>query len=77
MMKKYLLVTDATADQVKQATGLDGHDTPLGALIEKPRPFNMQAAMEELDRALHPNRCICGRYAIMHRLNCPAACYGC
>jgi len=72
-MKKYLLVTDADAETVTRLTGIDAHDTPLGALVEKPRPFNLQAELDKLDRILHPSRCICGRMSIMHHPNCPEA----
>lgn len=73
-MKNYLLVTDATADTVKRLTGIDAIDTPLGALAEKPKPFNLDAELDKFDRAMHPNqRCICGNWAIMHRPSCPFA----
>lgn len=71
MKKTYLLVTDATAAQVEAKTGFPAHDTPLGALLENPKPFNLDAAMRELDRALHPRRCVCGTYRVMHRPDCP------
>lgn len=74
-MKKYILVTDATADQVTRRTGLDAHQTHLGALVEQPRPFNLDRAMDELNRALHPrdSRCHCGNFAVMHSPRCPLA----
>lgn len=74
-MKKYMLVTDATADEVTRRTGLDAYQTHLGALVEEPRPFNLDAELDRLDRAMHPNnpRCNCGSWSIMHRPNCPFA----
>jgi hypothetical protein len=74
-MRKYLLVTDADAETVTRLTGMDAHDTPLGALVEKPCPFNLQAELDKLDRMLHPNepRCTCGKFAILHAPNCPFA----
>lgn len=71
-MKKYLLITDAVPSQVEAATGLKGTMTDLGTLVEKPGPFDVHGAMAVIDRALHPNRCTCGAYAVMHRPNCPA-----
>lgn len=71
-MEKYWLVTDATAAEVEAKTGLQGHDTPLGVLLRAPKPFRLDVALERLNRALHPTRCICGRYAILHQPNCPA-----
>jgi hypothetical protein len=78
-MKKYYLVTDATADQVTRRTGLDAHQTRLGALVEKPRPFNLDAELDRLDRAMHPNkpRCNCGLWSIMHRPDCPIGMISC
>jgi hypothetical protein len=72
-MKKYLLVTDSCAAEVERKTGLRAVDTPLGALVEKPRPFNLQAELDRLDRAMFPNkpRCICRKSAIIHFANCP------
>ncbi len=71
-MKEYYLVTDATAEQVARRTGLEAKDTHLGALVEKPKPFNLDAALDKLDRAMH-TRCGCGSYAIMRSPSCPLA----
>lgn len=72
-MKKYYLVTDATAELVTLRTGLDAHQTLLGALVERPPAFNLDRALDELDRALHPNkpRCNCGPWSVIHRPGCP------
>lgn len=72
---EYYLVADAAAETVEAMTGLRGHNTTLGALIEKPRPFDLDRAMDQIDRAMHPNRlrCICGSRAILHQSNCPMA----
>ena len=72
-MKKYYLVTDATADQIMRRTGLDAHQTHLGALVEQPPTFNLEKALDDLDRAMHPQkpRCNCGPRSIIHRPNCP------
>jgi hypothetical protein len=77
-MRNYILITDATADTVYRLTGMDAHDTPLGALAEKPKPFNLDAELDKLDRAMHPNkpRCICGKWIVMHRPSCPFAYIG-
>lgn len=71
----YWLVTDSTAAEVERLTGLEGCNTPLGVLVEKPKPFNLAAARDKVDRALHPNRprCTCGTYAIIHGPRCPFA----
>lgn len=75
MTKKYLLVTDAVPEQVEAATGLQGHWTPLGTLVEEPAPFDMEAALDRLDRALRPTspRCTCGKHAVVHSPRCPLA----
>ena len=70
--EKFWLVTDTTAAELEQKTGLQGHDTPRGVLLKAPKPFRLDVAMERLDRALHPRRCTCGSYAIIHQPNCPA-----
>jgi hypothetical protein len=77
-MKRYILVTDATAEEVEQATGLRGRPTPLGVFVDMPKPFRLEVEMEKLDRALHPRdpRCHCGRSAIMHSPRCPLALIG-
>lgn len=72
MDERYYLITGTSASQVERLTGLRGHDTMLGTLVEEPRPVRIAAAMDELDRALRPNRCTCGAFAIIHRSNCPA-----
>ena len=72
-MKKYWLVTDAVAEQVTEKTGLPAHNTPLGALVEQPRPFDLNAEMARLDRILHWPRCSCGSHAVMHSVRCPMA----
>jgi hypothetical protein len=57
-MKRYYLVTDATAGQVERATGLPSTDTPLGALAEARDPvveaMQIGGAMAAIDRALNP-----------------------
>lgn len=68
----FYLVNGTSAEEVARRTDLRAWDTPLGALVEKPRPFNLAAELEKLDRILHPSRCTCGRYALMHRSDCPA-----
>lgn len=72
-MKKYYLVTDATADRVTHRTGLYALQTPLGALVEQPPTFNLDKALDDLDRALHPNKlnCNCGLRSVIHWPNCP------
>lgn len=70
-MKEYYLVTDSHAEEVERLTGLQGRDTRLGVLVEKPKPFNLDAELDKLDRALHPRRCTCGPWSIIHRPNCP------
>jgi hypothetical protein len=70
----HYLITDATAEEVERRTGMRGHDTPLGVLVEKPpRPSDITDAMERINRALYPTRCTCGMFAIMHWPNCPMA----
>lgn len=71
---KYFLITDSHADEVEALTGLRGRDTPFGVLVEQPKPFRLEVAMERFERAFHPNRCTCGRGAIFHRSGCPAEC---
>lgn len=69
---KYLLVTDATAAEVEAQTGMRGHDTPIGALVEDRKPVNIHESMAIIDRALYPTQCTCDMHAIIHRPNCPA-----
>lgn len=71
-MKKYYLVTDSTAAEVERCTGLRGRDTFMGALVERPEPFDMHGTLAEINRALHPMWCTCGSYAVVHQPNCPA-----
>lgn len=71
-MITHYLVTDATAAELEARTGLYGHDTPLGVLAEKPKPFRLDVELEKLDRILHPRRCTCGSFAVIHQPNCPA-----
>lgn len=56
-MKKFYLVTDATAEEVERKTGLPGHNTALGALVEQPEPFRLEVELAKLDRILHPRCC--------------------
>jgi hypothetical protein len=65
---KYWLVSGATAHAVEQSTGLRSIDTPIGVLVEQPRPFDLEAAMSRLDRALHPRSCYC---TVVHMPPCP------
>jgi hypothetical protein len=72
----HYLITDGQgtcAAEIEKRTGLRAHDTALGILVEKRKPFDMQGALAQIDRALHPSRCICGRYAVLHQPNCPEA----
>lgn len=68
---KYFLVTDSTAEEVERRTGLRGRDTPMGVFVPAPPP-GIAAALERMERALHPNRCTCGAWAVVHRAECPA-----
>lgn len=70
-MKQYYLVTDAASAEVERLTGLPGHDTPFGTLVQKPTPFDMHAAMALVNKAINPNPCTCGSWAIIHQPNCP------
>ena len=72
-MSHFYLVTDAMAEQVEAATGMRGRDTPLGALIEAPPSVaDLRELAASIDRMMHPNRCTCGAFAIVHRPGCPA-----
>lgn len=57
-MKKYMLVTDATAAAVEEKTGLRGIDTPLGALVEHRDPvveaIRFGLMRDALERRLNP-----------------------
>jgi hypothetical protein len=70
---KYMLVVDATAGQVERAIGVRAIDTPFGALAPQPRPFNTQRELVEIERALNPSRCTCGKWSVIHSPNCPMA----
>lgn len=63
--------TGLSAAEIERRTGMRAIDTPLGVMLEKPKPLDMRGALAEIDRALHPTRCICGPFAIIHRSNCP------
>jgi len=70
-MKKYYLITDATAEEITLKTGLDAHQTSLGALVEQPKEFNLEKVLDDFDRVMNPNRCRCGSWIIFHRPGCP------
>ena len=73
-MTKYLLATGTSAAEVSWRLGLEGHDTPLGVLVEEPRTVDIAALMrdvERLKRHFEPPRCTFGRYAIIHAPGCP------
>lgn len=67
-MTKHYLVRDTSASVIEKTTGLRAIDTPLGALVEEPRPFRLEVEMERLQRALHPRNCFC---VVYHRPGCP------
>ncbi len=72
-MAKYLLVSEPTglsAADLGARVGMRAFDTPLGTMLEQPRPFGMHAALAKIDRALNPNRCRCTGF--LHRADCPA-----
>lgn len=55
----HYLITDATAAEVEEKTGLRGHPTPLGVLVEAPPdPFieglRMNGDLELIKRTLNP-----------------------
>ncbi|MDE2106228.1 MAG: hypothetical protein KGL39_53910 [Patescibacteria group bacterium] len=73
MVAKYLLVsepTGITAEELGRRVGMRAFDTPLGTMLEQPKPFDMYGALAKLDRALNPNRCRCT--GVLHRADCPA-----
>ena len=73
MPKTYLLINEPTglsAAEIGRRTGMCAFDTPLGTMLERPRPFDMYGALAEIDRALNPSRCRCR--GIVHDFNCPA-----
>ena len=75
-MPKYLLVSEPTgvsAEELGRRVGMRAFDTPLGTMLEQPRPFDMERALNDLDRTLHPDRCRCGAWSLFHLPGCPAA----
>lgn len=72
MAAKYVLVPDGEAGQIEKLTGLKGHNTPLGALVEWRDPvveaIRIGIQMDAIDRALKP-RCCYGTF--LHAPNCP------
>lgn len=71
----HYLVQGTSAAEVEQLTGLRGVDTPLGVLVERPKPFRIEDAMAEVNRAINPTPCKCGRFALLHQPNCPLSAY--
>lgn len=71
MTVTHYLITDSHAEEVEAKTGLRGHNTPLGVLIEKPKETQWRPELAEIKRALNPNRCTCGAWSILHRPCCP------
>lgn len=71
MAVTHYLVTGTSAEEIERLTGLAAHDTPLGTLVEKPKPFRLDVELEKLDRILHPIRCRC--VGVLHRPDCPMA----
>jgi hypothetical protein len=72
-VKKYLLVNEPTgmsAQQLGAAVGMRAIEGPLGTLMEQPKPFNLEAELERLERAMHPRQCNC---AVVHLPPCPLA----
>lgn len=65
------LVTGTSEAELERLTGLRGRMTDLGVLAEAPKPFNLQRALDEFDRAMNPRRCSC---VVIHRPNCPFSC---
>ena len=71
-MKKYYLVTDATAETVEKLTGLLGHNTHLGALVEQPPSLaGLGEAMARINNALNPPKPRCCHGVFLHEPNCP------
>lgn len=69
-MKRYLLVTDASAAEVEAKTGLRGHNTPLGTLVEDRDPIVEAIAIGLWRDHASPRGCPeCGA-AMLHRSNC-------
>lgn len=73
---KYLLVSEPTgvsAESLGRTFGMRAFDTSLGTMLEQPKPFDMHRALDDLDRALNPNRCRCASRSVFHHPGCPAA----
>lgn len=70
---RYFLVEapGVSAEEVTRFTGREAHYSPLGMLVDARSLPNVQRMMEQVDRALHPRRCTCGAWAILHRPGCP------
>lgn len=76
-MKRYLLITDAGAAEVEAKTGLRGHNTPLGVLVEDRDPvieaMRLGFWLEQVNRALYPQKPRCCpecHGTILHRFGC-------
>ena len=70
----HYLIADAQgtcAREIERLTGLRAHDTSLGILVEKRKPFDMYGALAVIEGALRPTQCTCGKFAILHSPNCP------
>ena len=72
MTVTHYLVTGTSAEEIERKTGLHAHDTRLGTLVKKPKPFRLEVEMERLNRILHPRRCKCA--GAIHSPWCPLAC---
>lgn len=73
MTPKYLLVSEPTgmsSEQLGRMVGMRTFDTPLGTMLEQPKPFDMYKALAEFDLVLNPNKCRCTGF--LHRPDCPA-----
>lgn len=75
MHTEYYLITDSHAEEVEAITGLRGHNTSLGVLVEKPTPMrDIWDMMFKINDALDQSpRCTCGRgkMAMWHKWDCP------
>ena len=72
-MPKYLLVSEPTgvsSEELGRSVGMRAIDTPLGTMLEHHDPFDIDRALEKLDRVLNPNRCRCT--GVIHRPDCRA-----
>ncbi len=76
-MKQYLLVTDATAAEVEEKTGLSGRNTPFGVFVEYRDPAEEMkkfwSDLAEINRAFNPPKpqgCPHCHGVIMHRADC-------